>query len=101
MQVGALTNPSQQIQIDFWANIIWTCSNLFYLLRNLVAYYRLYSTKKITKREKEHLIIDTMRNLLDAVINMSFMMEFVLNKKFIGMLGMLASALWLSDYWRL
>ena len=42
-----------------------------------------------------------MRNLLDAVINMSFMMEFILNKKFIGMLGMLASALWLSDYWRL
>lgn len=46
-------------------------------------------------------MIDIIRNALDAVINLSFMMESVMTKKIIGSLGMLASAMWLSDYWRM
>jgi hypothetical protein len=67
----------------------------------VVAYYRLTIQKKQTKREIEYLIIDIIRNALDAVLNLSFMMESVMTKKMIGSMGMLASAMWLSDYWRI
>ena len=49
----------------------------------------------------EYLIIDIARNFLDIIVNLCFIVDGFMAKKAVGLLGVVASALWLTDYWRL
>lgn len=98
--LGIATDPHRLAVVDFWGNLIWAASSLFYTFRSIVWLYK-YENNSLKSRSLTYILFDLCRNILDTVINYHYAYPFYLDMESIAVMSIFAALLWMTEFWRL
>eukprot|EP00919_Chromeraceae_sp_WS-2016_P027874 GHVR01066071.1.p1 GENE.GHVR01066071.1~~GHVR01066071.1.p1 ORF type:complete len:122 (+),score=7.20 GHVR01066071.1:433-798(+) len=100
--IGIISNKEHELIADDFGNIMWMISSIFAVLMDctVIVCFQIKKKKSINSNKFHYLVLELIKDVLDTMMAMFYVVFIGISKKNMGMLGIATSVIRLSKFAR-